>query len=615
MGAVLVGMDGPPKGRLVPLGEAEVSVGRDQANAVPIDDVAASRHHCVIRLSGERFQLTDLESRNGTFVNGVPVRQRLLEHNDQIRVGSSVFLFLRSAPAEVPPEGVKLDSTMVARSTAVLGSDHSIYLDPKKLSESLPSSVRTMRGVQVLLRMSQALQGARTLEALERELLELLFDAVPAEQGAILLCVGAGVDLGSAFAQCRSGDMSPSLRVDRGVSEQVLKDRLAMLAEAGSRCLLAAPLACFEQVEGILYLEAADKVFDQGHLDLVSAVGAIAGVAIHNLLGMENLRTENQRLHAEIHIQHDMVGESDAMLEIHRFIARVAGTDSTVLIGGESGTGKDLVAGAIHRNSPRAGKPFVAINCAALTETLLEDELFGHERGAFTGAAALKKGKFEVADGGTLFLDEIGAAAPALQAKLLRVLQHRTFERVGGTRPIQVDVRVIAATNHDLDAAVRAGAFRQDLYFRLNVIPVTMPALRERREDIPLLAAYFVEKFSRKVKRKVTGISGKARTLLARYDWPGNVRELENAMERAVVLGVSDMILPDDLPEAVLESAAAAAPSSEAPGSYQEAVVEAKRRVVRNALDRAGGVYTEAAKLLDIHPNYLHRLMNSLHLR
>jgi transcriptional regulator with GAF, ATPase, and Fis domain len=273
-----------------------------------------------------------------------------------------------------------------------------------------------------------------------------------------------------------------------------------------------------------------------------------------------------------------------------------------------------LVARAIHRNSPRANRAFVAINCAALTETLLEDELFGHERGAFTGAVALKKGKFELSDGGTLFLDEVAEMAPGLQAKLLRVLQEREFERVGGTRSIQVDVRIIAATNRDLDAAVRASAFRQDLYFRLNVIPVTVPALRERREDIPLLAAYFAEKYSERVKRRVTGISEKARERLVEYDWPGNVRELENAMERAVVLGASDMILPEDLPEAVLESTVVAAPSGPAT-SYQDALLEAKRRVIQGALERAGGVYTEAARMLDIHPNYLHRLARSLRLR
>jgi transcriptional regulator with GAF, ATPase, and Fis domain len=622
MGAVLVGMDGPPKGRLVPLGEAEVSVGRDQTNAVAIDDLAASRRHCVIRTAGERFELTDLQSRNGTFVNGVPVRQRLLEHNDQIRVGGSLFLFLRAAPAEPPTQGVELDGTMVTRSTALLGSGHSIYLNPERLAKSLPSSERTVHGVQVLLRISQVLQGARTLEDLERQLLELLFEAAPAEQGAILLGPVGGGDFDSTFTWHRAGRSTP-MQISPAISGQVMREGVTVLAEidgpgkGARRWVLAAPLICFERIEGMLYLDTngSGPRFDEQHQELVSAVGAIAGVAIRNLLLSESLRTENQRLRAEIRIEHDMVGESDAMRVIHQFIGRVAGTDSTVLIDGESGTGKELVARALHLNSPRAGGPYIAINCAALTESLLEDELFGHERGAFTGAIGLKKGKFEVAHGGTLFLDEVGELAPSLQAKLLRVLQEREFERVGGTRSIQVDVRVIAATNRDLDTAVRAGAFRPDLYFRLNVIPVTMPPLRDRREDVPLLAAYFVERSSQRVKRKVMGISDKARALLVRYDWPGNVRELENAMERAVVLGASDTILPEDLPESVLESASVLAPALAVANNYQGAVLDAKRRVVRDALERAGGVYTEAAKLLDIHPNYLHRLVNSLGLR
>jgi transcriptional regulator with GAF, ATPase, and Fis domain len=622
MGAVLVGMDGPPKGRLVPLGEAEVSLGRDQANAVALDDLGASRHHCVIRPSGQGFQLTDLNSRNGTFVNGVPVRQRLLEHNDQVRVGGSVFVFLRPQAEEVARDSVEMDDALITRSTALLSSERSIYLDPHKLAETLPSSARTVRGIHILLRISQAIQGAQTLEALERQLLELLFETLPAEHGAILLSSTGGEPFDSAFAWHRSGDANRSVHVSPTISRQVIKDRMAVLADSSvetgglPRRVIAVPLVCFGRIEGILYLETGDAAltFDDGHLELVTAVGAIAGVAVHNLLRVESLRSENQRLQEEIRIEHDMVGESDAMREIHRFIGRVAGTDSTVLIGGESGTGKELVARAIHRNSPRANRAFVAINCAALTETLLEDELFGHERGAFTGAVALKKGKFELSDGGTLFLDEVAEMAPGLQAKLLRVLQEREFERVGGTRSIQVDVRIIAATNRDLDAAVRASAFRQDLYFRLNVIPVTVPALRERREDIPLLAAYFAEKYSERVKRRVTGISEKARERLVEYDWPGNVRELENAMERAVVLGASDMILPEDLPEAVLESTVVAAPSGPAT-SYQDALLEAKRRVIHDALERAGGVYTEAAKLLDIHPNYLHRLARSLRLR
>ena len=220
-----------------------------------------------------------------------------------------------------------------------------------------------------------------------------------------------------------------------------------------------------------------------------------------------------------------------------------------MLIGGESGTGKELVARAIHRNSPRANKPFVAINCAAIPEGLLESELFGHEKGAFTGASAQKKGRLEMADGGVVFLDEIGELAPALQVKLLRVLQEREFERVGGSRPISVDIRLIAATNKDLEAAVKARTFREDLYYRLNVVSLECPPLRDRREDIPVLAEYFVAKFAAKCKVKAKRISPEAMAGLVNYDWPGNVRELENAIERALVLGVSEMIEPEDLPE------------------------------------------------------------------
>jgi Nif-specific regulatory protein len=282
------------------------------------------------------------------------------------------------------------------------------------------------------------------------------------------------------------------------------------------------------------------------------------------------------------------------------------------LIDGESGTGKELAARAIHLNSPRAEKAFVAVNCAALTESLLESELFGHEKGAFTGAVALKKGKLEVADGGTVFLDEVGEMPPPLQAKLLRVLQEREFERVGGTRTIKVDIRLLAATNRDLEEAIKGGEFRQDLYYRLNVVSVKMPPLRERREDIPLLASYFAAKYSKKCKPYAMGVSAAARQLLVHYDWPGNVRELENAIERAVVLGSTDLILPEDLPEAVLETEA---PSSVTVTRYHEAVAEAKKQLILKAVEQAKGNFTEAAKLLGVHPNYLHRLISNMNLR
>jgi Nif-specific regulatory protein len=295
-------------------------------------------------------------------------------------------------------------------------------------------------------------------------------------------------------------------------------------------------------------------------------------------------------------------------------IARLAPTDSTVLIRGESGTGKELAARALHRNSARAGRAFVALNCAAITETLLESELFGHERGAFTGALAQKKGKLEVADGGTLFLDEVGELAPTLQAKLLRVLQEREFERVGGTRTLKVDVRIIAATNKDLQQAISTGAFRPDLFYRLNVVSFEMPSLRERREDISVLAAHFVRKYAQKFKRRVSGLSPEATECLRAYDWPGNVRELENAIEHAVVLGSTDTILPEDLPDSVLD-AAPPTPAGRTVAPYHEAIKQAKRQLIVRAFEQAAGSYTEAARLLGVHPNYLHRLIRNLDLK
>jgi transcriptional regulator with PAS, ATPase and Fis domain len=311
-------------------------------------------------------------------------------------------------------------------------------------------------------------------------------------------------------------------------------------------------------------------------------------------------------------IAHGMIGQSARMLEVYRFISKVAPTDSTVLVYGESGTGKELAARAIHQNSRRADKPFIAINCAALVETLLESELFGHERGAFTGAVAQKKGKLEVADGGTVFLDELGEMSPMLQAKLLRVLEERQFERVGCTRSVHVNIRLVAATNKDLKQAVEEGSFRKDLYYRLNVVSFEMPPLRQRREDILVLANYFVTRFSEKNKRTLIGISAAARAHLMDYQWPGNVRELENVIERAIVLGSSDMILREDLPQTVIDAESV---ESEPATKFSDAVKESKKHLILKAIERASGNYTEAAKSLGVHPNHLHRLVRTMNLR
>ncbi|HVQ36636.1 MAG TPA: sigma 54-interacting transcriptional regulator, partial [Pyrinomonadaceae bacterium] len=262
--------------------------------------------------------------------------------------------------------------------------------------------------------------------------------------------------------------------------------------------------------------------------------------------------------------------------------------------------------------STRAAKPLVSLNAAALAEGVFESELFGHVRGAFTDAKIDRVGRFELADGGTLFLDEIGELSPPLQVKLLRVLQEREFERVGGTRTIKVDIRLITATNKNLEEAVNDGSFRQDLYYRLNVVNLEMPPLRERQGDIALLANYFAAKYGEKCNRRISGISTEAQSRLASYDWPGNVRELENAIERAVVLGTTEHILLEDLPDSVLESESRlTTPATK----YHDAVAQTKKQIILNAMQQAKGSFTEAAKILGVHPNYLHRLIRNLNLK
>jgi transcriptional regulator with GAF, ATPase, and Fis domain len=282
-----------------------------------------------------------------------------------------------------------------------------------------------------------------------------------------------------------------------------------------------------------------------------------------------------------------------------------------VLILGESGTGKELVARTIHMHSRRSARPFVAINCAALSETLLESDLFGHERGAFTGAVAQKKGKLEMAEGGTVFLDEIGELAPGLQAKLLRVLQERTFERVGGTQTLPLDIRLLAATNRDLSAEATGGHFRLDLFHRLNVIALKAPPLRERMGDIPLLTAHFMKVAAARCGRRLEGATEECLRCLTRYPWPGNIRELQNAIEHAAILGSSEWLKPEDLPETVLE----AADPADLASPYHAALGEARRDCVIKAWNEADGDHDGAARILGMHPNSLRRLIRHLGLK
>jgi Nif-specific regulatory protein len=594
--ASLVGIGGPVEGGTFALAGEEISIGRDHTNALPINDRSVSRRHCSIRkLATERFEIRDLGSRNGTAVNGLPVTVRVLGDGDEIRVGDCYFRFrLLGSSARQSQVPVQLDEGALQTQTLLL-----------RRLEAGGSS-----GLELLIKIGTGMQMVRGTEEIAQHLLACLFEAIPAARGAVLLFDHGRDD--PAFTWSRDREGTPhATPTESAIVARARRQGIAVLSSTGE--VLAAPIRSQDTILGVIYLEANGPraAFDDAHLQLAAAIGGILGAPFENARRLEWLESENRRLNEAVDLEHDMVGGSPRMREIFQFVAKVAPTGSTVLIRGESGTGKELVARALHRNSPRAGQRFLAINCAALTETLLESELFGHEKGAFTGALLKKLGKLEMADRGTLFLDEVGELPPAFQSKLLRVLQEREFERVGGTQPIRVDVRILAATNRDLENAVARGAFRNDLYYRLNVVSLGMPPLRERREDVPMLARYFAAKHGKRVTRRLAGLASEALARLEAYDWPGNVRELENAIERAVVLGTTELIIPEDLPEAVLDAPAAA----EAIGGYHNTVREEKKRAIVAALGRTGGNYTEAAKLLGVHPNYLHRLVRNLDLK
>jgi transcriptional regulator with GAF, ATPase, and Fis domain len=627
----LLATAGPLRDSIISLPNEVATLGRDPTNAVAVIDPSVSRKHCLLRREDDgRFQIKDLDSRNGTLVNGLAVKEQWLRHGDEIATGDSVFLFLVEDDTRGPQSRVEFDDNHHAAETKVIHPKEVLYLHPDRLLKELPATSAVARNLNALLKISRVVHAIRDLEELQSHLLDLIFEVVPASRGAILLAETGAQEFSSQYARTRQAGQAQLIRVSRTIASQVMKEDVAILgadvAASGElrdieslavsevRSLLCVPLSVFQRVIGCIYLDSTTVInrFHEDHLQLMAAVAGISAVALDNARRLQWLEQENQRLTMEVRQEQSLVGEGVRMREIYHFLAKVAPSDSTVLIEGESGTGKELAARALHRMSGRGNKPFVAINCAAIPETLLESDLFGHERGSFTGATAQKKGRLEVADGGVVFLDEIGELAPALQVKLLRVLQERQFERVGGTRPIKVDIRLIAATNRDLNEAVRLGQFRQDLYYRLAVVQLTMPALRQHKEDIPMLTRHFLQKYAMRCKVKLKPISPEAMAALMNYEWPGNVRELENAIERALVVGSPEMVLLEDLPESLLEQATEAETNE---GRYHAKVKDLKKQMILEAVEQSRGNYVEAAATLGVHPNYLHRLIRNLGLK
>jgi Nif-specific regulatory protein len=479
------------------------------------------------------------------------------------------------------------------------------------------------RKLGTLVDVSQALAGHLNLQGGLADVLEILGRRCSAVRGSVALLddrtgelqvkagIGAGqgdparYHLGEGITGGVAARGEPSV-VPRISHDARFLDRATSRRDrqGGEFSFVCVPILLHRRPVGTLSIEVSYRP-ERDYERLVKFLRVVASmisqaVRIHRLLETERqkLVSENTQLRQELQQRYDfsnMVGTSGPMRQLYEEMARVAGTSTTVLIRGESGTGKELIAQAIHYHSPRAQKPFIKVNCAALPETLIESELFGHERGAFTGAQGRKKGRFELANGGTLFLDEIGELSPAIQVKLLRVLQEREFERVGGTEPLRVDVRVIAATNRDLEKALATGGFREDLYYRLNVFPLFIPPLRERKADVLPLADHFAEKYAREHGKTIKRISTPAIDLMASYHWPGNVRELENTIERAVLMTDGEVIHGHHLPP-TLQTAEAT--DTVVSASLDGAVAAFERSLIEDALKSSRGNRAKAARLL-----------------
>ncbi len=578
MSAELIVINGPLAGARHTLSQGEILIGRAPNCKLVLSEPDVGWRHCQIRQQGERFLVMDLKTSVGTYVNGMRSAERWLEDRDQIGIGKTILMFrLEEASAETvetPHTGPETKPVLLAACSLVF-----------------------------LFRALAASTGDAQNRLLQNQILRLVGDLIPLKEGILLLGTAAA-ELLSRCQESASFKSEFSPAILRVCEEGAFDD-------PGSNTV-GVPLYPGGVLGGALIVRVQDREAPHlsAHLETLTAVASLASIGFEANQEVETLKAEKALLQEQFGVNTGIVGDSPLVRRLLDLVERVAPRDTTVLITGESGTGKELIARALHQKSPRRDRPFIAVNCAALSETLFESELFGHEKGAFTGAISLKKGRFELAQGGTIFLDEVGELAPGLQAKLLRVLQQREFERVGGTQAHPLDIRVVAATNRDLTADVSEGKFREDLYHRLNVVTLDSPPLRERKDDISKLAHYFLTRSADRCKRQVHGITREAEELLKQYAWPGNVRELENAMERAVVLGLTDWVLPEDLPETLLEAA-----PRDTETKYHRSVGQAKREAIIDAYVQGKGDYKHAAAILGLHPNYLLRLVRNLGLR
>ena len=607
----LVITDGPDAGRELLLEGGEQIVGRGETATLQLLDLTVSREHFRLAPDGGGWRLLDQGSRNRTLVNGKPALSHFLVDGDRITIGGTLITYVTDhvfpglGRLDLLPAGlehVTVELSGIAAGARDAGRLAALYAFTEQVSEAA-------RLDELYPRVA-----SRTREETRAD---RVFLYILDRSGELMCAAGEGVEGVDTERVLISGAVIDKVMQEGKsvVAADTLEDfRFAQrdsIVNNAIRSLMCAPVMSRGRCLGLLYADTRHKAaaFNDGDLRFLTALAQQAGVAIDNLILRDALLIENATLRNEVAARHDLVGESEAIDEVLRFVQKVARTDSTIMLNGESGTGKELVARAVHHASPRGNSAFVAVNCAALTETLLESELFGHEKGAFTGATAQSRGRFEVADGGTLFLDEVGELSLSCQTRFLRVLEEGCFERVGSTRTVHTDVRVLAATNRDLSHMVAEGTFRADLFYRLQVIQIVLPPLRARGDDVALLVEHFVRRYQAKVGRRIEVIEPAVLEAVRAHRWPGNVRELKNAVERAMVLGEGPVLRAEDLPPSVLAASEATRPPSAAPPEWTEPLTirDAELRAIRLALDHTAGNKARAAGVLGIDRSTLYK--------
>ena len=593
---------GPEHGTTFELEPGEHTLGRGSEADVHLLDESVSRRHALLTVAADGVTVLDLDSHNGTMINERLVKSGRAFEGDEVRFGDSVLVLESS-------EGPSKATVAVQ----IVGTEQETAPAPAATPAHPPLPTDSRR-LAILYDVGNTINATVGLPSLFEQVLASIFEVVPAERGAILLWEEDERRWAPAAIHTRApADASDEIAVSRSIIEEALAtgepvfspdaradERFASSESIEAftiRSAICCPLMVREQRLGVIHLDTrrAAGAFTGDDVRLVGAIANQAAIAIANARLHDTLRRENLSLRRALGTRHCIVGSGAAMRRIMGLVRRVSQTDATVLLRGESGTGKEVAARTIHALSARRDRLFVCVNCAAMPEALLESELFGHEKGAFTGAIERRVGRFERADGGTIFLDEIGEMSPGTQAKILRVLQEQEFQRVGGTEPLRVDVRLIASTNRDLEAAIEQQLFRQDLYYRIRVIEIELPPLRERLEDIDELCAHFLGEVAREMGRQAPEAAPETLAVLKTYPWPGNVRELRNVLERAMVLGMGPRLLPRHLPREVRRGYRVADVMGD-----DLSLADMERRHVAEVLSLTGWNKSRAAELLRV---------------